>query len=113
MSLRDYKSLRSRCEIARRLQIPGEQRGYCAGITNPCGAVGGCKDYKSLQSKMYIGQELVIFLPGGHDLAENGKFSDMVGVVIGHDQDLAEDGEIWCVRNGGIQVNIGVFDYTT
>ena len=64
-------------------------------------------------NKMYIVQELVRFLPGGHDLAEDGKFSDMVSVVIRHDQYLAEDGVIWSVRNRGIQVNIGVFNYRT
>jgi hypothetical protein len=32
MSLRDYKSLRSGCENARRLQIPEERKGDRAGI---------------------------------------------------------------------------------
>ena len=84
ISLRDYKSLKSREEIAQGLQIPAERRGNRAGM-----------------------------LPGGHDLPENGEFPDMVGVVIGYNQDLAEDGVIWSVRNGGIQVNIGIFNYIT
>ncbi|HUV91673.1 MAG TPA: hypothetical protein VMV80_01175 [Anaerolineales bacterium] len=34
------------------------------------------------------------FFPGVHDLPEDSKFSNMISVVVSHDQDFAEDGVI-------------------
>jgi len=49
-----------------------------------------------------------MLLPGGHDLPEDSKFSDVISVVVSHDQDFAEDSLICRVRDRGIQVCIWI-----
>ena len=34
----------------------------------------------------------MLFWPGVHDLAQDGQFTNVVGVVVGDDHDFAKDG---------------------
>ncbi len=47
-------------------------------------------------------------MPGAHDLPEDGKFTDMVSVVIGHNQDFAEDSVIRGMGNRRIEISFRI-----
>ena len=47
-------------------------------------------------------------LPGFHHLPEDGKLADVVGIVVGHQQHLTEDGVVWGMRNGAKEISVGI-----
>jgi hypothetical protein len=49
--------------------------------------------------------------PGLHYLPQNGKFPDMIGIVICHQQDLAQDGLPGSMRDRCVQVQRGIGDH--
>ena len=51
-------------------------------------------------------------LPGAHDLPEDGEFADVVGVVVGDNQDFAEDVVIRGMGDRRVKIGLGIGDDT-
>ena len=50
----------------------------------------------------------VVFVPGAHHLARDSELTDVLGVVICQQKELAQNGLAGAVRNAGIQTGVRV-----